>query len=120
MNGLVTGHHAIIGVPFRLPSQPDMMIDFVVDTGFVGYLTLPPAAVRLMHLLLLRWIAANLADDSTIYVSVHRATVLWDGDERMVEVLATGARPLLGTLLLEAHQLTAQFTEGGRVAVEAL
>ena len=120
MNGWVTGYHAIIGMTFRTDTQAHIVIDCIVDTGFVGYLTLPPAAVRTLNLPFLRWISASLADDSTIHVGVHVATILWDGEAHEVEVLATGARPLLGTLLLEGHELNVQFTEGGRVSVEPL
>jgi clan AA aspartic protease len=95
-------------------------VEFVVDTGFVGFLTLPPAAIAALRLPFLRRIAANLADDSTIHVSVHAATIIWDGEEREVEILATGSRPLLGTLLLGGHSLTVWFTEGGMVSVESL
>lgn len=27
---------------FRLPTQPDFSIDFIIDTGFNDHLTLPP------------------------------------------------------------------------------
>jgi clan AA aspartic protease len=120
MNGRVRASHAVLDVALRLQHQPDLAVEFVVDTGFVGYLTLPPAAIAALRLLFLRRIAANLADDSTMHVSVHAATIIWDGEEREVEVLATGSRPLLGTLLLEGHELTVRFTEGGMVSVESL
>lgn len=73
-----------------------------------------------LHLPFLRRIPANLADDSTIRVTVHATTILWDGGEREVEVLATGARPLLGTLLLDGFGLNVQFAEGGLVSIEPL
>ena len=33
--------HPTVPVTFRLPGYPDLTIEFVVDTGFVGFLTLP-------------------------------------------------------------------------------
>ena len=37
-----------------------------------------------------------------------------------VEVLATGRRPLLGTLLLKERDVCIQFTDGGLVTIDAL
>jgi predicted aspartyl protease len=73
-----------------------------------------------MKLPFLRRVTANLADDSLIQVSVHVATIVWNNQERMVEVIATGVRPLLGTLLLDGHELTTQWTEGGLVSISPL
>jgi clan AA aspartic protease len=77
-----------------------LAIEFVVDTGFNGYLTLPPAAVTALGLPFLYHIFANFADDRSEQVAVHEARIRWHEAEREVEVLATGRRPLLGTLLL--------------------
>jgi clan AA aspartic protease len=118
MNGRASVHQALIDVTFRADDRSDLALEFVIDTGFTGELTLPPAAVQRLELPRVRQITASLADDSTIFVNVHVATIIWDGDERAVEVLATGARPLLGTLLLDGYELIVQFAEGGAVTVE--
>lgn len=68
----------------------------------------------------IRRMPVNLADDTTIFLSVHVATILWNGKERDIEVLATGRRPLLGTLLLEGHELNALFVDNGSVTIEAV
>ena len=120
MNGRVTANHAVLDIGLRFQHRPDLAVEFVVDTGFIGFLTLPPAAIAALRFPFIRRIAANLAHDSTIHVSVHAAAIIWDGEEREVEVLATGSRPLLGTLLLDGHGLTVRFTEGGLVPVESL
>lgn len=118
MKGRVLTHHALLNVPFRFPNLPDLAIEFVVDTGFTGFLTLPPAVVLRLNLPFIRRIPANLADDSTIRIDVHVATILWDGVARDVEVLATGRRPLLGTLILDGHELNVQFTDSGVVTIQ--
>jgi clan AA aspartic protease len=79
VSGRVTANHGVLDIALRLQHQPDLTVEFVVDTGFVGYLTLPPAAIAVLGLPFLRRIVANLADDSTIHVSVHAATIIWDG-----------------------------------------
>lgn len=107
-------------VTFRFEHRPDLAIEFVVDTGFADYLTLPSSAVETLHLPFIYHGGARLANDSVIDVGVYAATIVWHGEERNVEVLATGARPLLGTLLLDGSELNVQFTEGGQVSVESL
>jgi clan AA aspartic protease len=120
MTGHVLNRHLLLPVTLRLPNQPDLTIEFCIDTGFTDYLTLPAAAVAAMHLPYIARVPADLADDSTIEISVHAATILWNGIERDVRVLATGRRPLLGTALLDGNELVAQFAEGGLVTVESL
>jgi predicted aspartyl protease len=62
----------------------------------------------------------NLADNSEVILPVHEAVILWNGEEREVRVLATGRRPLVGTALLDEHELVVQFTQGGLVTIDAL
>jgi clan AA aspartic protease len=115
MTGTVAELHALLPVTFRLRGHPDITIEYVIDTGFTGNLTLPPAAVASMGLPLLYWIPADLADGTTIDVAVHQASIVWHGHETVALVLATGHRPLLGTALLAGSELSAQFVEGGIV-----
>jgi len=103
-----------------MANQPDVQIVFVVDTGFAGFLTLPPPAVAALGLPFLHDLAANLADDTSIRVDVHSAMILWDGEEREVPVLALGRRPLLGTSLLDGNEAIIQFADGGMLTVEPL
>ena len=120
MTGSVISRHALLSVPFRLGGPPDINIEFVVDTGFTDYLTLPQAAVTALDLPFLYRMNADLADDSTVEIAVHLATVFWNGVEKNVRVLATGKRPLLGTALLDGCRLAVWFAEGGAVTVENL
>jgi clan AA aspartic protease len=63
---------------------------------------------------------ANLADNSNVILPVHQATIIWNGEAREVNVLATGRLPLLGKALLDEHELVIQFTEGGLVTIDEL
>jgi clan AA aspartic protease len=119
-SGRVEQLHALLPVTFRLRGKPDLSIDFVVDTGFTGFLTLPPQAVSALQLPYLEEASANLADDSQIPVSVHVATIVWNGEVREVRVVATGKRPLLGVGLLEGCELRVQFVAGGGVSLTEL
>lgn len=50
MTGRVEHLHVLLPVTLRLPNQPELTIEFVVDTGFTGFLTLPPTAVAALRL----------------------------------------------------------------------
>jgi clan AA aspartic protease len=120
ISGLVTDRHAIVALTFLLPNGSRIPIEFVIDTGFTGHLCLPLEAVSLMCLPFMHDLPANLADNSEVMLPVHEATVLWDGEERDIRVIATGRRPLLGTALLNEQELVIQFTEGGLVTINEL
>ena len=118
--GKVERLHPTVPVTFRLPGYPDLTIEFVVDTGFVGFLTLPVVAVAAMGLPFEYDTPANLADDSEVQLPVHGATILWDGTLRRVRVLAMGKRPLLGMSLLHGSALSIECVEAGVVRIEPL
>jgi len=111
INGIVQDMQARVNVALRLPDRPDVEIEFVVDTGFAGALALPSSAIALLGLSYLQEMVANLANDDSVKADVHVATIVWDGRELKVAVLAMGKRPLLGTVLLT------QFVESGLVTI---
>jgi hypothetical protein len=55
---------------------------------------------------------ANLTDNSNIATDVYLATILWNGMELDVPVLAMGRRPLVGTALLKDYHLGVDFRPG--------
>ncbi len=120
MNGRVEDNHAFLPVSFRFEEHSDVTLEFVVDTGFVGELTLPLSAVEAMGLRYINNIEANLADDSVVRLPVYLANIIWRGEERSVLVLATGKRPLLGMGLLSGSELVVQCQDDGLVTVEEL
>lgn len=120
MTGSVRSMHILLPVTFRLREPPDVTIEFVVDTGFTGALTLPPTAVAAMGFPFLHRIPAQLADGSFVEMAIHSATIVWNGIDIEARVLATGERPLLGIGLLAGSELTAQFREDGLVTIDDL
>jgi clan AA aspartic protease len=109
-----------VPVVFRLPAQPDFSISFVIDTGFNDYLTLPPQAVNAMSLPLYSTISAILADGNETLLPVYVATIIWDNVEKVVPVLASGYKPLLGTSLMRGYHLEIDFEDNGLVSLEKL
>jgi clan AA aspartic protease len=120
IQGIVVKGRPTVSVMFLLPQQPEFEIDFVVDTGFNDYLTLPLQAIRLMNLPLYSSVSARLADNSESLIPIHLATILWDGEEKVVPVLATGLKPLLGTSLLKGFRLEIDFEVNGLVSIYKL
>ncbi len=116
ISGIVYLLHATVSVRFRLPDR----LDVAIDTGFTDFLCLPLEVVSVLGLPFEYNMRVNLADNSNVAVRVHTATILWNSEEQDVRVLATGLRPLLGTALLDGHELVVQFTEGGLVTIEEL
>ena len=118
MTGTVSQLHALVPITFRLLGRPDLTIEFVVDTGYTGSLTLPLEAIQALGLPFEFDLPANLADDSEVLVPVYSATILWNEIEQPVRVLAMGKRPLLGTVLLDGFDLYVQFREQGIVNID--
>jgi clan AA aspartic protease len=119
-HGIVDDLQARIDVTLCLPDGSRTVIQFVIDTGFAGALTLPMEQVAAFALPYVQEINANLANDSTVRADVHVATIVWDGREIDVALYAMGKRPLLGTALLAQKELVAQFTDNGIVTIDDL
>jgi clan AA aspartic protease len=115
--GRLIDRKAIVPVIFRLPQQPDFSLDFVIDTGFNDYLTLPPQAVMAMNLPLSSSLPARLADGSETLLSVHLGTIVWDDVEKVVPILASGYKPLLGVAMMEGYHLEIDFENNGLVSL---
>jgi len=118
IHGRVERLQALVGTVIRVPGKADLEIEFVVDTGFEGGLTLPAAAITALGLPYLQDLDATLADDSKVRVDLHIATIVLQGNVLDVPVLAMGKRPLLGAALLAGKELVVQFVDNGLVTVE--
>ena len=94
-------------------------IEAVIDTGFNGFLTLPPPLVAELELPFLSVGRATLADGSEKAYDVYGAAVLWDGQCRYIEADAADASPLVGMRLLDGHDLNIAVERGGRVVIQA-
>lgn len=101
-------------------SQTQEEIEAIIDTGFNGFLTLPPPLIAALDLPFRRRGRAILADGSETLFDVHEATVIWDRQPRRVAVGAADTEPLAGMALLYGHELTVQAVEGGGVFIRTL
>jgi clan AA aspartic protease len=83
-------------------------------------LTLPPQAVSAMNLPLYSTTSARLADGREALLSIHLATIVWDNIEKLVPVLASGYKPLLGAALMAGYHLAIDFQDNGLVCLKKL
>jgi clan AA aspartic protease len=120
IEGTVVGLQACMSIIFYPPDHAEIDIECIVDTGFEGFLTLPPTIVAELKLPYVAPIDANLADNSRIVTNVHQGTILWNGVKRVIPILAMGRRPLIGTALLVDLHLGIDFCEGGTVLVDEI
>jgi clan AA aspartic protease len=89
--------------------------DAIVDTGFNGWLSLPPALIVQLNLSWKRRGRAILGDGSECVFNVYEAVLVWDGNFLTIPIDEADSEPLVGMSLMEGYQLIVQVFESGRV-----
>jgi predicted aspartyl protease len=51
---------------------------------------------------------------------VHLGSIIWDNVEKIVPLLASGYKPLLGVAMMEDYHLGIDFADNGLVSLEKL
>jgi clan AA aspartic protease len=121
IKGWVNTHReALVPLPLRGAQGEDHAIEAVIDTGYNGFLTLPPYLIVRLGLPFLRSSRAILGDGSTVEFDIHEATLLWNGRLRRIPVDAADVNPLLGMGLLYGHELNIEVIENGNARIRAL
>jgi clan AA aspartic protease len=120
ITGIVNAdYEAIVRLRVQGPTGYEHEINAIVDTGFNGFLTLPPLLVTTLELTRLSRGRALLANGREELFDIHGVTVLWAGEERHVEVDSVDTTPLLGMSLLDGHDLHIQVADGGHVIIQS-
>jgi len=112
-------YEAVIRLFVQGPAGPAHEVDAIIDTGFNGFLTLPPALVTALGLMRRSRGRALLANGSEELFDIYGVTVLWDGQQRYVEADAVETTPLVGMSLLDGYDLYIQVADGGQVVIQA-
>jgi clan AA aspartic protease len=89
--------------------------DAIVDTGFNGWLSLPPDLIAQLNLKWKRRGRAILGDGTECVFNVYEAILVWDGSFLTIPIDEADSEPLVGMSLMEGYQLTVQILEGGHV-----
>ncbi len=121
MQGFVNQNcEAMIQVAVGYANKRKQMINAVIDTGFTGFLSLPQSLIISLELPWYFRDVGTLGDGSEVIFEMYKATVIWDGQERIIDVAASEADPLIGMSLLYGFRVQIDALEGGVVTIEAI
>ncbi|GBF79926.1 clan AA aspartic protease [Aphanothece sacrum] len=121
MFGVVNNNcEAIIKIAVGRIGLPKITVDAVIDTGFTSFLSLPLSIITSLGLPWHYRDIGTLGDGSEVIFEVYKASVIWDGQNKIIDVVASDADPLVGMGLLYGFKLQIETVEGGTVTIEAL
>jgi clan AA aspartic protease len=121
MTGFVNARREpTISLSLSGPGGQRQDLEGVVDTGFTGFLTLPPLVIAALGLPWRSGGAAILGDGSQVWFDVYEVGLLWDSQPRQLMVEAADTTPLIGMSLLDGFKLTVEAAIGGAVTIEAM
>jgi clan AA aspartic protease len=118
--GVVRGREPLIRLAVRGFRGRLQEIEALVDSGYTGWLTLPPTVIASLNL---RWRSVGrgvLADGTVSSFDVYQAKIVWDGRVRTVFVDEFDATPLVGMALLRGYEYKMQVRARGRVTIKRL
>jgi clan AA aspartic protease len=95
-------------------------IEAVIDTGYDGWLTLPPAMISQLCLPWDRQGRGWLADGSEIVFDIYEGRVEWDGEDVSIPVDEADPWPLVGMALMDGFAFNMQVRTGGEVQITRL
>ena len=117
IRGVVTRYEGIVRLSVFGRRGQRETVEAVVDTGYDGFLTLPPTMIRELEL---EWLSnghAILADGSECLFDLHEGEVIWDRRHMLIQIDSSDATPLVGMRLLEGFELTMQVRQDGPVLI---
>ena len=93
-----------------LPNGPKSTVLVWVDTAFNGGLVLPRHEIERLGLKEYSSTPAILADGQYVELPTYTCYLDWFGNEYRTQIVANdGANPLLGTMLLDGHDLAVSY-----------
>ena len=98
----------------------DHEIEVVIDTGYDGFLTLPPDLIVNLGLSYVGSGRTLLANGTEDQFDIYEAQVEWDGVLMRLEVDSADTDPLLGMSLLYGYDLHIPVVDGGTVVIQKL
>ena len=93
------------------------LVDAVIDTGFTGWLTLPPDIVADMDLSSAGISYGVLADGSEVALDAYYVTVMLEGDPHRVIAQVAPPPALAGMELFDGYVICIEDSPGGAVTI---
>ncbi len=120
MQGYVNDYcEAVIPVVIRNGTKLKS-VNAVIDTGFIGFLSLPDSLIAELEFSWSYRDRATLGDGSEALFDIHEGSVIWAGQFREIEINAANTEPLLGMKMFRGYRLEVDTIEGGLVTVRPL
>jgi clan AA aspartic protease len=113
-------HEPVVDLVVKGPTGQELQLEFLIDTGFGGELTLHSSVAAALELHPVGAEQAVLADGSVITFPIADALLHWDGTFRRVKVGLADTVPLMGMRVLEGHELQIHAIPDGLVRISAI
>lgn len=105
----------------QLPGlQGPMDIEFILDTGFDGDLSLPSSFISQIDAAASEFRIIQAVGEKARQAQAFEVLLDWHEEERITEVIILENAPLLGVGLMEGSLLQAEMQTGGEVSLEPL
>ena len=111
---------AILQLRLRGPGKSAHTVIAVIDTGYSGWLTLPPRMISALQLPKVGPGVAELADGTIASFDLYKGAVFWHGRWLPIDIDEATTDPLIGMALLEGCELNIRVKRGGNVTVQPL
>lgn len=111
---------ALVRLKVSGPSGEEQEIEAVIDTGFSGQFTLPPALISKLRLTWLSQGQAIMANGQVETFDIYAIVVLWDGRPLRIMAEQADTEPMIGMSLLFACKLTLEIVDSGLVTIERI
>lgn len=121
LTGRVTAEReAVVPIDVHGPTARTATTEAAIDTGYNGYLTLPPRLIEDLELPFAGTARAALGDGKEVELDLFIASVQWEQERREVLVLSASGGILLGMAMLAGSRLVLEVEAGGAVTIEPL
>lgn len=108
-------------VTLQLPGlQGPLNIEFIVDTGFDGDLSLPSSLISQIDAAASEFRLIQAVGERARQAQAFELLLDWFDEEHITEVIILENAPLLGVGLMEGSLLQAEMQTGGEVSLEPL
>lgn len=120
ISGVVTKEREpIMTLEVRGPNGQVLTVDFVLDTGFSGYMTLTEAEVVSLELKSAAASKYRFANSNEETLPTYTAYTTWDEQPLKILIVQLKESRLIGMSLLSGSTLSLEATADGNVTIDA-